>query len=72
MEDYRLVVQCGSCMLARREVMRRIEQAQAAGVPVVNYGMVLAKAAGLDVQRMVFPTGIGFCDKKELAAQIMV
>ena len=47
-DDCRLVVQCGSCMLTRREVLRRIEQARAAGIPVVNYGMVLAKAAGLD------------------------
>ena len=51
-EDFKLVVQCGSCMLSRREVMNRIAQAQSAGVPVVNYGMVLAKAAGLDVQRI--------------------
>jgi [FeFe] hydrogenase H-cluster maturation GTPase HydF len=54
MEDFKLAVQCGSCMLPRREVMRRIEQAQSAGVPVVNYGMVLAEAAGMDVRRTVF------------------
>ena len=51
--EYRLVVQCGSCMLTRRETMRRIEEARAAGVAVVNYGMVLAKAAGLDEPRVV-------------------
>jgi hypothetical protein len=48
----RLAVQCGGCMLTRREVLRRIDEARAAGVPVVNYGMVLAKAAGLDVSRI--------------------
>ncbi len=41
----RLVVQCGGCMLTRREVMRRIELAKAAGVPITNYGMVLRKNA---------------------------
>ena len=50
--DFKLVVQCGSCMLTRREVLERIAQAKAAGVPVVNYGMVLAKAAGLDERRI--------------------
>jgi len=46
-----LVVQCGGCMLTRREVMRRIALVRAAGLPIVNYGMVLALAAGLDLGR---------------------
>ena len=46
-----LVVQCGGCMLTRREVLRRIALAKEAGVPVVNYGMVLAKAAGVEVEK---------------------
>jgi predicted GTPase len=50
--EFKLIVQCGSCMLTRREVLERIAQAKAAGVPVVNYGMVLAKAAGLDERRI--------------------
>ena len=40
-----LAVQCGGCMLTRREVLRRIGVCRAAGVPIVNYGMLLAKAA---------------------------
>jgi len=36
-----LVVHCGGCMLTRREVLRRIGLAKEAGVPIVNYGMVL-------------------------------
>lgn len=47
----RLVVQCGGCMLTRREVLRRISIATDADVPIVNYGMLLAAAAGLDVDR---------------------
>ena len=50
---YALVVQCGGCMLTRREVLRRIAVARAAGVPVVNYGMLLAKAAGVPVESCV-------------------
>ena len=43
-----LVVQCGGCMLTRREVMRRIGMCHAAGVPIVNYGLLLGAAAGMD------------------------
>jgi predicted GTPase len=43
----RLAVQCGGCMLTRREMLRRIDRCRAAGVPVVNYGMVLAAVCGL-------------------------
>lgn len=43
----RLVVHCGGCMLTRREVMRRIAAARAAGVPIVNYGVLLAAAGGM-------------------------
>ena len=45
-----LIVQCGGCMLTRREVLRRIGLAKAADVPIVNYGMVLAAANGLRVE----------------------
>ena len=42
-----LVVHCGGCMLTRREMLRRIALAKEAGVPIVNYGLVLAMANGL-------------------------
>ena len=45
-----LVIHCGGCMLTRREVLRRIGVARAAGIPIVNYGMVLAAANGLKVE----------------------
>ena len=44
---FKLVVQCGGCMLTRREVLRRIAVCKEAGVPIVNYGMLLAAANGL-------------------------
>ena len=50
---YALIVQCGGCMLTRRETLRRIGLAKAAGIPIVNYGMVLAKAAGVEVDSCV-------------------
>lgn len=45
---FALVVQCGGCMLTRREVMRKISLCKEAGVPIVNYGMLLAAANGLE------------------------
>ena len=44
----RLLVQCGGCMLTTREVKRRLEAAQSQGLAVVNYGLVLAAAAGMN------------------------
>lgn len=44
----KLVVQCGGCMLTRREMLRRIAVAQEAGIPITNYGLVLAAANGIE------------------------
>lgn len=45
---FKLIVHCGGCMLTRREVLRRIEAARALGSAVVNYGILLAAAGGMD------------------------
>lgn len=45
--QFALAVQCGSCMLTRAEALNRIDALAAAHVPVTNYGMVLAAAAGI-------------------------
>ncbi len=52
--DYKLIVHCGACMINRREMMARLEQAQAAGVPIVNYGVLLAHFAGI-LERSLAP-----------------
>ena len=44
---YDLVVHCGGCMFTRSHVMERVRRLQAAGVPVTNYGILLARAAGI-------------------------
>ena len=41
-----LVIHCGACMLNDREVASRVGAAQAAGVPIVNYGMAIAAMNG--------------------------
>ena len=47
LKDYDLVIHCGACMFNRRHVLSRIAEAQAAGVPITNYGIVLAKLSGI-------------------------
>ena len=42
-----LVIHCGGCMLTRRAVMARIAAADAAGVPIVNYGVAIALLHGI-------------------------
>ena len=44
---YALVVHCGGCMLTRREYLWRQALAARHGIPMTNYGMVLAHAAGV-------------------------
>ena len=44
---YRLAVQCGGCMVNRREVLGRIQQCLAAGVPITNYGICIALTQGV-------------------------
>lgn len=44
---YALVVHCGACMLTRREMLSRLETIRACGVPVVNYGILIAALKGI-------------------------
>ncbi len=47
LSGFRLVVHCGACMLNEREVRRRMAAAQAQGVPVTNYGILIAYLNGI-------------------------
>ena len=47
LKDYALVVHCGACMLNRREMHWRLAQAREAGVPIVNYGVLIAHLQGI-------------------------
>ena len=44
---YQLIIHCGGCMINRRQMLYRIEQARAKGVPIVNYGVFLAYVHGI-------------------------
>lgn len=47
LNSYRLVVHCGACMLNRREMLYRLSLAREKGVPIVNYGVLIAFVHGI-------------------------
>ncbi len=47
LDQYKVVIHCGSCMLNEREVRSRNDSAAALGVPITNYGMVIALVHGI-------------------------
>jgi [FeFe] hydrogenase H-cluster maturation GTPase HydF len=47
LSPYKLVIHCGACMWNRREMLSRIMRCQAAGVPITNYGLVIAYSLGI-------------------------
>lgn len=47
LEQYKLIVHCGGCMLNRREIQHRIGSAKVMSVPIVNYGVLIAYVQGI-------------------------
>lgn len=45
--EYALVIQCGGCMITRKQLHNRLQDAINAGVPVTNYGMAIAYVQGI-------------------------
>ncbi len=45
--EYSLVIQCGGCMITRKQLYNRLQAAVDAGVPVTNYGMAIAYVQGI-------------------------
>ncbi len=47
LKKYSLIVHCGGCMLNEREMKSRINCAKSAGVPITNYGILIAHINGI-------------------------
>ena len=45
--SYKMVVHCGGCMLNEREMKYRITCCQDQGVPITNYGILIAQITGI-------------------------
>lgn len=46
-KKYALIIHCGGCTLPEREMQHRIDTAEYAGVPIVNYGIAIAHMNGI-------------------------
>lgn len=56
LNEYRLIIHCGGCMLNAKEIKSRLKSAVKAGVPITNYGICIAKMNGiLDRSLSPFP-----------------
>ncbi|MDD7664865.1 MAG: [FeFe] hydrogenase H-cluster maturation GTPase HydF, partial [Lachnospiraceae bacterium] len=47
LSPYSLIIHCGGCMLPVREIRHRLDSAAAAGVPITNYGVMIAYLNGI-------------------------
>ena len=59
--DYQLVIQCGGCMITKKQLLNRLKPALEAKVPVTNYGLAIAYMNGI-LDRAIEP----FINKKQL------
>jgi [FeFe] hydrogenase H-cluster maturation GTPase HydF len=45
--DYAMIIQCGGCMITRKQVHNRLKTAIDSGIPVTNYGIAIAYMNGI-------------------------
>ena len=45
--NYRIVIQCGGCVVTPKQLANRLQPALNAGVPVSNYGLAIAYMTGI-------------------------
>lgn len=56
LEEYALIIHCGSCMITGMEFKRRLLTAHRQNIPITNYGVIISKVHGL-LDRVVRPFG---------------
>lgn len=57
LEGYKIVIHCGACMINRRAMLWRQKLCKEANVPIVNYGVAIAKMHGILPRALsVFPS----------------
>lgn len=44
---YKLIIQCGSCMFTRRQLLSRLEHVKEQNIPITNFGVALAELNGI-------------------------
>ena len=71
--SYKLIVHCGGCMINSREMLYRQRVAAEAGIPMTNYGVLLAKVHGI-LERALepFPLAKLALEEEEAGAKVRV
>jgi small GTP-binding protein len=59
LDEYKLIVHCGGCMLNRKEMLHRISLTKKMNIPIVNYGVLIAAVHGI-LPRALRPLGIDY------------
>jgi [FeFe] hydrogenase H-cluster maturation GTPase HydF len=54
LSSFKWVIHCGGCMQTHRQLENRLEQCRKAGIPVTNYGLLLAHLNGI-LERAIEP-----------------
>lgn len=52
--NYQLVIQCGGCMITKKQVLSRLKPALDSKIPVTNYGLAIAHMNGI-AERVIEP-----------------
>lgn len=47
LSQYKLAIHCGGCMITQKTVLSRLEKCNNAGLPITNYGVILAYLSGI-------------------------
>ncbi len=63
-DEYSLVIQCGGCVVTKKQLQNRIKKAVNHNIPITNYGMAIAYLQGI-YQRAISPFVKNF-DTKDL------
>ena len=62
LQEYRLILHCGACMLNPAEARARYKMAEEQGVPITNYGIAIAYVKGI-LERSLSVFSGQFCSK---------
>jgi len=70
LSPYKLVIHCGACMWNRKEMLSRIHECESQGVPITNYGLVIAYSLGMFERALEpFPEALAVYRKHKASRQ---
>ena len=60
LQEYKLVIHCGGCMISSQKMAARIRDLENLGLPITNYGVMLSYMQGEEaLKRVLRPWGLG-------------